>query len=82
MDTQIYDITGSNNKAKNHVTGTKNELYSYTTKVAEYDSETREMKVLGYHSATTGRHINAFFLLFGFPTMTKSELFKKYNLTK
>jgi hypothetical protein len=32
------------------------------------------MAVLGYHSATTGTHINAFLSLFGFPKATKQEM--------
>tara|TARA_R110000851_G_scaffold44245_2_gene108913 strand:- start:2989 stop:3231 length:243 start_codon:yes stop_codon:yes gene_type:complete len=80
MSLQITDISETGAKAKNHVEGTKNTLYSYNTKVAEYDTKTKEMQVFGYHSATTGRHINAFFKLFGLPTQTKAELFKNFNL--
>ncbi len=82
MSLQIFDITETNGKAKNHINGNTNTLYSYNTKVAEYDSKNKKVDVFGYHSATTGRHINAFFRTFGLPTRTKSELMKEFNLTK
>tara|TARA_R110000772_G_scaffold35637_4_gene85794 strand:+ start:17271 stop:17519 length:249 start_codon:yes stop_codon:yes gene_type:complete len=82
MKTQIFDIPNTGAKAKNHVSDTKNTLFSYNTKVAEFDTKTREMQVYGYYSPTTGRHINEFFKIFGIPTQTKSELIKNYHLTK
>jgi len=55
-------------------------LLSYNTEVATYNQATNEVQVLSYHSATTGNHINAFLSFYGFQTMTKSEMMKKYNL--
>ena len=77
---QKYTIQGTNNKAQNIIEGDINTLFSYDTEVAKYNTKTKEMKVFCYHSATTGRHINKFFELFGIPKHTKNELFKKYNL--
>jgi hypothetical protein len=82
METQIFDIPNTGAKAKNHVNGTKNTLFSYNTKVAEYDTKTEKMEVFGYHSTTTGRHINEFFKIFGKAPQTKKELFKNFNLEK
>jgi len=77
-----YILNNSNGKARVTTNGTKRILYSYDTKVAEYDTKTKEIKVFGYHSLTTGRHINEFFKMFGLPSMTKKELFKRFNLKK
>ena len=49
-------------------------LKSYNTLVATVNTKTKEFKILGYHSVTTGRHINAFLSLYGLPTMTKKEI--------
>lgn len=82
MSLQIFDIPNTSGKAKNHVNGDINYLYSYNTKVAEYNKRTNKMQVLGWYSVTTGKHINEFLQLFGYPKQTKKELFKTYNLTK
>ena len=58
------------------------DLISYTTRVASYNHMTNEMSVYGYYSATTLKHINAFFSFYGFDECTKSELIKLYNITK
>jgi len=80
MTEEIVHITGTSIIAKNRINGSKNTLYSYETKVAEYDKETGEMQVFGYHSLTTGKHINMFFELFGMRKQSKSELFKNFGL--
>lgn len=49
-------------------------LQSYDTIVAEYNKKTKEMKIEGYYSATTARHINAFLNLFGFPKLNKKKI--------
>ncbi|MDC7249497.1 MAG: hypothetical protein PQJ49_06250 [Sphaerochaetaceae bacterium] len=53
-------------------------LRSYETDVATYNHETNEMKVKGWYSATTMRHINAFLDHFGFDTCTKKQLEEQY----
>lgn len=77
---EIYTLKGSYNKARVVVTNNKRLLYSYNKKVAEYDIVTKQMKVFGWYSQTTGRHIRKFFELFGLKPLTKQELFKKYKL--
>lgn len=54
------------------------QLKSYETIVAEYNTDTNEIKVFGYYSPTTMRHINAFFDYCGFDTCTKKELEDNY----
>ena len=49
-------------------------LKSYTTIVAEYNHYTNEMKVFGYYSPTTAKHINSFLDYYGFDTCSKKEL--------
>jgi hypothetical protein len=53
-------------------------LQSYETIVAEYNHNTNIMKVFGYYSPTTARHINAFLEYYGFDTCSKKEL-ENYN---
>lgn len=53
-------------------------LKSYDTIVAVYNHETNEMRVNGWYSMTTARHINAFLNYYGFDTCTKKEL-ENYN---
>ena len=53
-------------------------LKSYDTIVAVYNHETNEMRVDGWHSETTARHINAFLNYYGFDTCSKKEL-ENYN---
>ena len=53
-------------------------LLSYSSIVAEYDSDTKKMTVHGYYSRTTMAHINSFFSIFGFYSCTKKELEQKY----
>ena len=55
-------------------------LLSYGTEAAQYNHKTNEMKVYAYHSTTTGTHINAFLVLYGFDKCTKKELEINYNL--
>ena len=54
------------------------DLISYTTRVASYNHLTNEIQIFGYHSASTGRHINEFLQFYGFDTMTKKEI-ENYN---
>lgn len=49
-------------------------LKSFNTYVASFNTETKEMRVFGWYSATTARHINAFLVHFGFPTATKKQM--------
>ena len=45
-------------KYKQNLRATDNLIYSYETKVAEIDHETRTIKPLGWWSMTTSKHIN------------------------
>ena len=45
-------------KYKQNLRATDNHIYSYETKVAEIDHETRTIKPLGCWSMTTSKHIN------------------------
>ena len=45
-------------KYKQNLRATDNYIYSYETKVAEIDHETRTIKPLGWWSVTTSKHIN------------------------
>ena len=50
------------------------DLISYGLRVASYDHKTNEISIYGYHSLTTGKHINLFLEFYGFDTMTKKEI--------
>lgn len=52
-------------------------LISYTTRVAKI--ENGELTILGFHSATTTRHIKEFILQNGFESGTKAELQEMYT---
>jgi len=52
-------------------------LQSYQTDVAEYDKATGKVKINGWYSQTTARHINAFLSKHGKPTLSKSEMQKR-----
>jgi hypothetical protein len=45
-------------KYKQNLRATDNYIYSYETKVAEINHETRTIKPLGWWSMTTSKHIN------------------------
>lgn len=49
-------------------------LQSYETIVAEYNTKDNTIKVNGWYSATTARHINEFLHMYGFNTMSKKEM--------
>ena len=49
-------------------------LTSYETEVAQYNHVTKEIKVYGWYSMTTARHINEFLQQLGFNKMTKKEM--------
>lgn len=52
------------------------DLISYGIRVADYNHNTNEIRVLGWFSATTATHINAFLQFYGFDKMTKQEIIK------
>lgn len=54
--------------------GMFSQLRSYDTIVAEYNHELNEVKVNGWYSSTTARHINEFLQQLGFDKMTKVEM--------
>lgn len=58
------------------------ELQSYSTIVAVLNREKQTIKVNGYYSPTTARHINEFLLQNGFNSLTKKEMEAKPTLTK
>lgn len=72
-----------NHKCEVIVTTENNEtiskLKSYDTIVAEYNHNTNVMRVNGWYSTTTARHINAFLDYYGFNTCTKKELINYKN---
>lgn len=78
---KVFALNGTNNKAIVVQSGGVSTLTSYTTEVATYNSIKNEMKVNGYYSMTTMKHINAFLEFYGFDRCTKKELIEKYNLT-
>ena len=51
-------------------------LKSYNTIVAEYKPMTRKLKINGYYSPTTARHINEFICQYatGYSRMSKKEI--------
>lgn len=55
-------------------------LISYNTVVAELKDN--KVKIYGYYSATTGRHINEFLLQNGFPKITKALMTKEPILNR
>jgi N-acetylglutamate synthase-like GNAT family acetyltransferase len=61
--------------------GNISKLQSYDTIVAEYNHETNKMKINGYYSLTTMKHINAFLDYYGFDTVNKRQL-QKFYLTE
>jgi len=62
--------------------GNQISLRSYNTIVAVYNLGTQTLKINGYYSMTTARHINAFAVQCGFPTMCKAEMTEEPTLTK
>lgn len=49
-------------------------LISYETEVAIFDHNKNEVKIFGWFSSTTARHINAFLEFYGFKAMSKAEM--------
>ena len=49
-------------------------LQSYNTIVAEYNTKTKKMKVNGWYSMTTARHINSFLYYWGFVITNKQGM--------
>ena len=58
--------------------GSKTYLRSYTTFVASYDQDTKELKINGFWSPTTTRHIKAFIYMITGELLTTKEIEKKY----
>ena len=61
-------------KAQLIVTESKILLQSYKTIVAEIENNV--LKIYGWYSATTSKHIHDFCLLYGFKTPSKKEIEK------
>lgn len=77
----LQPINGRKTMGNHHVNEYTNEdgdhysdLVSYTTRVASYNHNTKEMSVYGWYSASTATHINAFLDFYRFNTCTKKEL--------
>ena len=49
-------------------------LKSYDTIVAIYNAVTDELKINGYYSSTTNKHLNSFLNYIGKKSMTKKEV--------
>ena len=49
-------------------------LKSYDTIVATYNSATDELKINGYYSSTTNKHLNSFLNYIGKKSMNKKEV--------
>lgn len=71
---RVFSLDNFNGKARVIEDNGISELWSYDTKVATYDHQNNEMKVLGYFSATTARHINSFLEFYGFDKCNKKQL--------
>lgn len=56
------------------------DLFSYETLVASYYHEENRVKIFGWYSKTTQKHINQFLEYFGFDKMTKKEIINVSNL--
>ena len=72
----IYINTLANNHVNQYVDGngpTISDLLSYSTNVARYNHTTNEMKVFGWFSRTTAKHINSFLEFYGFNKCTKQQ---------
>ena len=54
--------------------GDVTKLRSYSTIVAEFNHKTNKVKINGWYSSTTARHINEFLNYFGFDKMTKQQM--------
>ena len=70
-----------NNKKNNHVNEYVNsdgdhysDLISYGKRVASYNHKTNEMRVYGWFSNTTAKHINDFLEFYCFDRVTKKEM--------
>ena len=63
-----------NRKATLVHNGDITELKSFLTVVAEYNHKTNKVKVFGWFSTTTARHINEFLLYYGFDKVNKKDM--------
>lgn len=61
-------------KCRVEKTGDGEALISYTTEVARLNEETGKMKINGWYSVTTARHINAFLARHDFPAASKKQI--------
>jgi hypothetical protein len=53
---------------------TYSDLISYGTRVADYNHNLNEVRVFGWFSATTAKHINSFLEYYGFEPMAKKQM--------
>ena len=65
-------------KARVIETATTKDLISYSTRVATFNKTTQQLKLFGFYSATTMRHIRAFITYLGLPSGDKKFLEKTY----
>jgi hypothetical protein len=75
---KVFTLSDTNNKGIVVDSEGIARLTSYTTEVATYNHSTKKMKVNGYYSPTTMKHINAFFVFYGVEKCTKKELEQRY----
>jgi len=74
---KIYINTLANNyvnKYTNEAGEVISDLISYSSTVARYNHATNKMRVFGWYSRTTAKHINDFLEYYGFDRVTKKEL--------
>jgi len=74
---ELIPINGRQSFNRKAIVTVKNNvatLKSYDTNVATFNTKTKELKIMGYFSLTTGQHINAFLSHYGLPTMSKKEI--------
>lgn len=74
----------TNKLANNHVNEYINEdgehysdLISYTTRVASFNFNTKQLSIYGWYSNTTMKHINSFLEFYGFDRITKKDIVNK-----
>ena len=76
----VNNLSGYYNKAliyQNKKDSNNYILVSYNTIVAELKNN--KYIIYGYHSKTTGGHINAFLHHFGFKSLSKKEIYNIFN---
>lgn len=76
MKISFYFLEGCNRKAIVFVEGNKKYLFSYTTLVAdiEQNEHAKILRIFGYYSTTTSKHINNFCKEYNFKIPSKKQI--------